>query len=447
MALVSIVMLAAFAAVYTVTWRNIQLENRRVLDAQIPTSMSFMFSAADNPPESGFYLEDFSVDSEETYTIENNFAGSGFMSVRQVSLDYSLSFSVEIDGGGNIVTINSIIDIPRESYETAVKKVLAQNRDSGIITLDKKTWMYQIGPYRDITQFFSAPDIDIEITDFTQKNRQISFLDVTESNLTLRNLLITLCVIGIFVLFIFYFISLYFSGRAVKPLIEACEKQKHFIADASHELKTPLTVIAANCDALLENGQETVESQRKWIDYIKAGTDRMTRLAGQLLTLAKMDNTPDTAVPLEDTNISKLALDAVYAAESIAANRGLKIVHSIESGVVLKSDGEKFTAVVMILLENAVKYADSQIEATLKKEKRHVKFTVKNDGKGIAPEELPKVFDRFYRGDKSRESSSGGCGLGLSIAKSITYSLGGEISAYSEWGGYTVFNVTLPALS
>ena len=448
MALISVVMLSAFATVYTITWRNIQLENQRILGAQTPTDVSFMFSASGTPPDLGF-TEGVSIESyTETHNLENILMESGFMSIRQVSLDYSLSFSLEIDNDGNILAVYSIIDIPHESYETAVQRALAQNSDDGTITLDGKDWMYRIRhPHSEREQFFDSQMIDAEIRiiDATQRNRQIYFLDVTESNLTLKNLLITLSAVGIAVLVVFYFISLYFSKRAVKPVAEAWKKQKCFVADASHELKTPLTIISANCDALLENAHETVDSQRKWIGYMQAGTDRMTQLAGQLLTLAKMDDAAP-AGSLGDVDMSKLALDAIRSMEIMAGKRSLTITHSAPPDVVLRGDGEKISTVVMILLENAVKYADHQIHVTLEKEKRYVRFTVKNDGKGISRDDLPKVFDRFYRGDKARE---GDCcfGLGLSIAKAIIDNMNGEIGVQSESGGYTVFTVTFPVLS
>ena len=445
MALISVVMLLAFATVYTITWRNMQLENRRILDAQMPSDVSFMFSTSYTPPDSGL-AEGFSTESyTETYNLENSSMGSGFMSIRQVSLDYSLSFSLEIDDDGNILTIGSIIDMPSEAYETAVRRALAQNSDDGTITLDGKDWMYRIRhPHREREQFFGSQMIDAEIRiiDATQRNRAISFLDVTESYLTLRNLLITLSAVGIGVLVVFYFISLFFSKRAVKPVAEAWEKQKRFVADASHEFKTPLTIISANCDALLENANETVGSQRKWIDYMQAGTDRMTRLAGQLLTLAKMDDAA-SAASLGEVDMSKLILDTIRSMETMAGKRGLTVTHSAPPDVIIRSDGEKIATVVMILLENAVKYADSQVEVILEREKRHVCFTVKNDGKGIGGEDLPKVFDRFYRGDKAREGDYSH-GLGLSIAKAIADSMNWEIIALSEPDGYTVFTVTLP---
>jgi two-component system sensor histidine kinase CiaH len=119
---------------------------------------------------------------------------------------------------------------------------------------------------------------------------QIMFLDVTTYNKTLTQLLTTLLSVGSIVLLAVSIISLYFANRVIKPIAEAWERQKQFVADASHELKTPLSIINANCDALLANREETIKSQSKWLDNIKVGTDRMAKLINGLLSLAKMED-------------------------------------------------------------------------------------------------------------------------------------------------------------
>ena len=438
MALISVVMLAAFAAVYTITWRNAQSENQRVLDGMASDAVSFRIWVENQSVEAGFN-EGVSM---ESYSFDNGWIESSRMSLRQVSTEYALSFSVEIDDFGNILNIDSIIDMPQDAYESAVKRALAQNRGEGTISLDGKDWMYRIGyPMGNIEQLIDSQIFDMEII-LPQRNRQISFLDVTESTLTLRNLLITLSAVGALVLVFFFFISHYFSKRAVKPIAEAWEKQKRFVADASHELKTPLTIISANCDALLMSGHETVDSQRKWIDRIQAGTDRMTRLAGGLLTLAQIEENKPQAAALEDVDMSKLVHDAVGSIEVMSSRHGLAITRNIEPDIVIHSDGDKISTVIGVLLDNAVKYADSRIEVILKKEKRSLRVIVKNDGRGISREDLPRVFDRFYKGDKSREGDDS-YGLGLSIAKAVMESLNGNIMVESEDAGDTVFTMLL----
>ena len=409
MALISVVMLLAFVTVYATTWQSIQSENLRKLNMQAPTLESYM----EGEPHSG---------------------DSGARVSYTVSSDYTLSFSVRVDDDGSILGINSIIDMPGETYAEAVRMALAGD-GGGVITLGNKDWMYKIDYSAHIRMTNGKQTV-------TQEGRHIFFLDITQSRLTMRNLLLTLSVVSVAVLIIFYFISLFFSRRAVKPIAEAWEKQKQFVADASHELKTPLTIINANCDALLESKDETVESQRKWIDYIQIGTDRMSNLIGQLLVLAKTDDM-NGMTALENVDISALALEIVRAFEAIAHKKGIDLVYNITPDIVIRSDREKISAIMTILLENAVKYSDSSIDVKLERIKRSVWFTVKNDGNGISRDDLPKVFDRFYRGDQSREGNNS-YGLGLSIAKSIVEGLNGTISAASKTGEYTVFTVVLP---
>ena len=436
MILISIVVLLAFAAVYIITWQSIQRENNRILDTQM-ANMTLTFNAGVSHAESNIlYVRQAHVSFE--------------------SANLFNTFSAGIDAYDNVRSIHTMLDIPQEVYTEVIRMALEQGRDEGTITFSGRDWMYRIVSAQHVPvlmrgqfppqanqqfQFFEVTESAVAMTRLQfplQENRQIQFLDITESSLTLRNLMLTLSVVGFVVLFIFYFISFYFSRRAVAPIIKAWEKQKQFIADASHELKTPLTVITTNCDALLENGHETVNSQHKWIDYIQAGTNRMTNLVSQLLLLAKMDDANLTAVPF-NINMSKLVLDSIQQLKPMINNKNLKCTHNIESIIILKGD-ENVSALIMGLLENAVKYADSQIDIKLEKEKRRVNFTVKNDGKGIKKDDLPKIFDRFYRGDESREGNNS-YGLGLSIAKTITESLGWKISVDSEEYGDTVFTV------
>lgn len=410
MTLISVVMLLAFTTVYITTWQSVRSENRRKLDTQAPTLVT--------------NLEDEAPSEKSGLTVSHT-----------VSPDYSLSFSIEIDGYGNVLKINSIIDMPEESYAEVVRMALAQGKDSGIIIFSDKEWMYKVGHSSNIQIINGTQTV-------TQEIRNISFLDVTESRLTMRNLLLILSVVAVGVIIIFYFISMFFSKRAVKPVAESWEKQKQFIADASHELKTPLTIINSNCDALLENRYETVESQIKWLDYIQIGTDRMANLVGQLLVLAKMDDMGGT-ITRGNVDISNLALDTTRSMEAVAHEKNLKLFHNFEPNIIIKSDSEKIAAVLTILLENATKYADSYINVKLEKVKRHVFFTVKNDGIGISGKDLPKIFDRFYRGDKSRQGNNS-FGLGLSIAKTIVENLDGKISVESKMGEYTIFTVVFP---
>jgi len=279
----------------------------------------------------------------------------------------------------------------------------------------------------------------------SDENRfNIVFLDVTAYNKRLFELLTTLLFVGLIMLFVVFIISLYFANRAIKPIAETWEKQKQFVADASHELKTPLSIINANYDALLANQEETIKSQLKWLGYIRIGTDRMTKLINDLLSLAKMDdvNLEIRKIPF---NISNAIHDVMLSMEAVVIEKGIKLSHSIEPDIIVKGDSERVKQVVTILFDNAIKYTNEngQIDISLIKSKRQVIYSIKNSGKGIAKQDLPKVFDRFYRADPSRTHESGSYGLGLSIAKTIIDRLGGEIHVKSVEDEFTTFTFTL----
>lgn len=249
---------------------------------------------------------------------------------------------------------------------------------------------------------------------------------------------------GLITLIVIFVVSLYFANRAIKPIAETWEKQKQFVADASHELKTPLSIINANYDALLVNQEETIQSQLKWLSYIRIGTDRMTKLINDLLSLAKIEDA-NLEIRKMPFNISIAINDVILSMEAVVIEKGIQLSHSIEPDLIVKGDLERVKSVVTILLDNAVKYSNlnGQIDILLIKSKRQVIYSIKNSAKGIAKQDLQKVFDRFYRADPSRAQEIGGYGLGLSIAKAIIDRMGGEIHVTSVENECTTFTFTL----
>ena len=223
---------------------------------------------------------------------------------------------------------------------------------------------------------------------------------------------------------------------------EAWEKQSRFVADASHELKTPLSVINADCGVLYSSKNESVESQLKWVDSITRSADRMTGLVGSLLSLASMEDSqllPQSSL----FDLSAEASEAVTEVKAAAFEKGLLINNEIEPDIEIESDREHVRKILDILLDNAVKYTDNSetITVSLTQEKRHVTCTVRNSGDGIPPEDLPHLFDRFYRRDPARSSDNGGYGLGLAIAQAIAKQLDAVLTVDSIEGEYTEFKL------
>lgn len=237
-------------------------------------------------------------------------------------------------------------------------------------------------------------------------------------------------------------IGIFLSNMAVKPAERAWQQQKQFVADASHDLKTPLTVILANNNILRAHADETVASQIKWIESTDEEAGRMRALTDKLLELARTENLKNT-VTLAATDVSALCEQTALQFEPVAFEKGVAVESDVEPQITVKTDAESFSRLAYILVDNAVKYSKSggTVKVLLKKEKHGVKFAVQNFGEVISEEDLPHLFERFYRADKVR--SVGGYGLGLSIAKNIAEALGGSITAQSDEKNGTVFTVTL----
>ena len=227
------------------------------------------------------------------------------------------------------------------------------------------------------------------------------------------------------------------SKKAVKPIAESYEKQKQFITDANHELKTPLTLILANIDIA-----EAELGRNEWLDDIRAEGHRMTDLVGQLVELSRMDE-ENHEMALKQVAIGELVADTVAGFEVLARERGKILSSSIENDATCFGDEALLYRLVGILLDNAVKYCDNggEICVTLRRG-RHLVMTVENTYSAVEEIELNRLFERFYRADKARKFT-GGYGIGLSMAKSIVEKHKGDISAFKKDGTHIVFKVVL----
>lgn len=227
------------------------------------------------------------------------------------------------------------------------------------------------------------------------------------------------------------------SKKAVKPIAESYEKQKQFVTDANHELKTPLTLIMANAEiAELELGKN------EWLDDIRAEGHRMAELVNQLVTLSRMD---EESSPLHFTEVAfgELVWDTVAEFEPLGESRGKTISYDIDKTVSCRGDESLLYRLVGILMDNAIKYCDpdGEISVTLRRSRRVI-LTVENTYTAVEETELSRLFDRFYRADKARKFT-GGYGIGLSMAKAIAEKHKGEITAYKKDGLRIGFKIVL----
>ncbi|MFA1819491.1 sensor histidine kinase [Virgibacillus oceani] len=417
MSITSLVIIVAFVGIYWVINHNIFSDIEEKLNEGAATEMTV-------------YGDDlFDNDGKDTpLSLSQTLSTSGFS-----------SFTIIVDDQGEVVEIHSSVELPEEKYMKIAEMAWKTKGEDGI-TINEKQWQYEITPLS--VNVIQDNGEQFVVTDHLY---QMTFIDVTEANQTLRSLSITLLVVGFILLVIIFFISMYFANSAVQPIAKAWENQKQFVADASHELKTPLSIIQANYDVLMDNRDETINNQMKWLGYMKIATDRMTKMITNLLDLAQLDQA-NSHLEMKLIHMSHMIEEMFYSMEATAKEKEIHITYSIEPQIMVKSDSDKIKQLVMILLENAYKYTNEKgkIDITLKKDKKMIIFRVSNTGKGIAEEDLPKIFNRFYRGDRSRHIEENSFGLGLSIAKSIANELGGEIHASSEGNNWTTLTVMLP---
>ena len=274
----------------------------------------------------------------------------------------------------------------------------------------------------------------------TDEGTLIVFLNCNSARRTEHMIMqISILIAAAALVMVFLFLLL-FSRRAVAPIAESIEKQKQFITDAGHELKTPLAIISANTEVL-----EITDGITEWTQSTRHQTARLSELIGQLLTLSRLQEAPEN-VELEMLHLSSLLQQEAAPFATLAQSKEKQLALEIAPDMNGKANGQSIRKLISILLDNAVKYADAggtiQLCAFLQKHALHIE--VRNPCTGAVPEEFGKVFGRFYRADHSRSRETGSFGIGLSIAQAVTVSCHGKIAAAVQDDGQVCFSVALP---
>ena len=335
--------------------------------------------------------------------------------------DYKLKPEFNIDGLYRVIIQNSVIingseNLTNNEIDEYVLKILKRNNEKGIID----------------NYIYSVNNI----------NKNTTVISMIKDENTVSHIRITIIfsiIMSVISLGIIYIIAKKLSKTIVKPVEETFEKQKQFISDASHELKTPLAVIEANSDVL-----EDKVGENKWIDYIQNETESMNKLINELLLLAKIENVGNIK-EYKELNLSKEIEIILSMFESVAYEKGVTIESNINEKIFLNGNKEDVEHIVSTLTDNAIKHTkpENEIVVNLKKEKNEIIFEVKNIGNPIPEKEREKIFERFYRIDKSRNRKEKRYGLGLAIAKSTVEKYKGKIVVdYKE--GFTIFQVIIP---
>lgn len=230
------------------------------------------------------------------------------------------------------------------------------------------------------------------------------------------------------------FLGGYFlSGRSLIPIKKSVERQQEFLADASHELRTPIAVIQTNLEVIKASGDETVDSQMTWMDNAYDEVKRMHHLVEDLMFLARADS-GDVVVQREPIDLTYLIKDVTEKMAALAGKKGIHFINKLEEDLIITGDEKQITQLLVILLDNAIKYSNENkpIQIVGKKNHQGIFVEVIDQGTGIPSDEIGRVFHRFYRVDKARSRTEGGTGLGLSIAKWIVDEHHGGIIIESE---------------
>lgn len=267
----------------------------------------------------------------------------------------------------------------------------------------------------------------------------VSFMDNTVVNENAMTLFRYTLIFGGVALVLFFFLSVFLARKIVNPLEESYQKQKQFISDAGHELKTPVSVVSANAELL---SREIGDNQ--WLQNIQYENERMGVLVGQLLDLARTENvTPQ----MEHIDFSRLIAGESLPFESVAFEKGLNLNTNIANDISVVGNSTQLKQIVSILLDNAIRHSKDggEVWLTLTKEHGFAKLSVINKGEEIRAEHREQIFERFYRVDTVRNGEDKHYGLGLAIAKAITTSHKGNIAVHC-FDGFVEFRVHIPTL-
>ena len=314
-------------------------------------------------------------------------------------------FVVRLDENNEVIytDVSNISTVDEETAADYASQVLKKNKEKG-----------KLDGYKYVVSY--APD---------GHGKTIVFLDIKSASQSILAVALVSVGIGLLCWISMLLLIIALSKKAIRPIASNIERQKQFITDAGHEIKTPLAIILANTDAMeLHNGES------KWSKNIRKQTTRLSELMQRMLSLAKMDE-GTAKLKFEDIDISKLVNESATSFKESAKQKNLTIEKEIEDNVICKADKESMTQLINILTDNAVKYADesSTIKLKLKKHDKHMKFSISNTCSNLPDVPPEKMFDRFYKGDSARTQKSGGFGIGLSVAQAVVESHKGIIKA------------------
>ncbi len=391
MLLVTTVLLIVFSAMVVSDTRQLAAESREAMEMALRRDIEFMpkieiSSHAGPPPTQGAAV--FVVEANRDFQIlDANFRN---------------------------------VEISEDDLNRAVTEILESDRDEGILSDSKLRYLKVSTPI----------------------GVKIAFSDYRYEQEALTKSLLSAILFGVSGLFAFFLISLFLSRWALAPVEKAFQKQQQFVSDASHELKTPLTVILADTDIVSSHADSMVSEEMKWLEDIRFESKKMKSLVEQMLFLARADE-KSAPEKIERFSLDETLWNALLPFESVAFEKSVRMENHIDPDLRTTGSREEIGRLITILLDNAIKYAQSggSVTVTLDRQGDKPRLRVHNTGGFIEPGQLEKIFDRFYRTDSARSDTSGGFGLGLSIAQSIATRNKAKILVESDASSGTTFTV------
>ena len=328
-------------------------------------------------------------------------------------------FSVTMDRRGNTkdIDIGRIASVDAQTAEKYAAEIIGSGKEHG---------------FMDNYRYLNCD---------TEEGKTVIFLDCSRALLSFRNFFLFSVLVSAFGLAAVTVLIILFSGRIVRPLMRSYEKQKEFITNAGHELKTPLTIIRADSELLkMEYGEN------EWLADIRNQSDRLCGLTDDLIRLSRMEEEPRNFSG-STVCLSDLIEETAGSFQAPARVQEKLFQYETAEGLTVFGDKKNLRELISILLDNALKYSGvrGKIRLNAVKKGKSILMTVWNTAENLPEGNLDCLFERFFRADQSRNSESGGYGIGLSMAGAIVASHGGKIAAYSADGASLRITVTLPA--
>ena len=328
-------------------------------------------------------------------------------------------FSVVVSDGMVVsYSLDNIAAVDESEAESYADQIITDGIDKGFIDI----YRYMV----------------VDCDDETGGSR-IIFVDCRQEIESFKNTLVYSVGVSLLGFLAVFMLVLFWSKKIFKPVAESYEKQKRFITDASHEIKTPLTIIDANTEVI-----EMMNGESEWTQNIRDQVKRLTSLTNQMVALSRLDENPEPK-EMTEFNLSDVAYEVIDHFVALSEVTGKKINMEIQDGITYKGDENSIRQLISILVDNAMKYAvqTELIDISLKRDGRKIRFMLRNLTDGMQEGAQDILFERFYRPDSSRNSETGGSGIGLSLAKSIVEVHKGKITAKCDGEGYITFMVTL----